>query len=131
MWNIVSKRYWYFGLSLLIIVPGMLALIAFGLPLAQLSRHGVRTVVWGQVRPGHGRRKYVLQRWNGRRWAPIGSAGRTASSGPFARVIRARPGDTLRIWTPVAPGSGPQVIHLGNSDAAAAPPLPRVITPAR
>lgn len=34
MWNIVSKRYWYFGLSLLIIVPGMLALIAFGLPLA-------------------------------------------------------------------------------------------------
>jgi preprotein translocase subunit SecF len=34
MWNLVSKRYWYFALSLLIIVPGMLALIINGLPLA-------------------------------------------------------------------------------------------------
>jgi preprotein translocase subunit SecF len=34
MWNIVDKRYLWFGLSLLIIVPGMLALAAFGLPLA-------------------------------------------------------------------------------------------------
>ena len=34
MWNFVGRRYWWFGLSLLIIVPGMLALIFFGLPLA-------------------------------------------------------------------------------------------------
>jgi preprotein translocase subunit SecF len=34
MWNFVGKRYWWFGLSLLIIVPGMLALIFFGMPLA-------------------------------------------------------------------------------------------------
>lgn len=34
MWNFVGRRYWWFGLSLLIIVPGMLALILFGLPLA-------------------------------------------------------------------------------------------------
>jgi preprotein translocase subunit SecF len=34
MWNIVDRRYWYFAFSLLIIVPGLIALIAFRLPLA-------------------------------------------------------------------------------------------------
>lgn len=34
MVDIVGKRYWFFGLSLLIIVPGMIALLAWGLPLA-------------------------------------------------------------------------------------------------
>ena len=34
MIDIVGKRYWYFALSLLIIVPGLIALAVFGLPLA-------------------------------------------------------------------------------------------------
>jgi preprotein translocase subunit SecF len=34
MLDIVSKRYWYFALSLAIIIPGLLALAAWGLPLA-------------------------------------------------------------------------------------------------
>jgi preprotein translocase subunit SecF len=34
MIDIVSKRYWYFAFSLLIIVPGLIALAVFGLPLA-------------------------------------------------------------------------------------------------
>ncbi len=34
MLNIVGKRYWYFALSLLIIIPGMIALAIWGLPLA-------------------------------------------------------------------------------------------------
>ncbi len=34
MLNIVKRRYWYFGLSLLIIVPGVIALILWGLPLS-------------------------------------------------------------------------------------------------
>ncbi len=34
MLNIVGRRYWYFGLSLLVIVPGMIALALWGLPLA-------------------------------------------------------------------------------------------------
>ncbi len=34
MWDIVGKRYLWFGLSLLVIVPGILALIIFGFPLA-------------------------------------------------------------------------------------------------
>ena len=32
--DIVGKRYWFFGLSLLVIVPGLLALLAWGFPLA-------------------------------------------------------------------------------------------------
>jgi preprotein translocase subunit SecF len=34
MVDFVSKRYWYFGLSLLIIVPGLLALLIWGMPLS-------------------------------------------------------------------------------------------------
>jgi preprotein translocase subunit SecF len=34
MINIVTRRYWFFGLSLLVIVPGMLALLVWGFPLA-------------------------------------------------------------------------------------------------
>lgn len=34
MHDIVGKRYWYFGLSLLVIIPGLIALAVWGLPLA-------------------------------------------------------------------------------------------------
>jgi preprotein translocase subunit SecF len=34
MFDIVGKRYWFFGLSLLVIIPGMLALAIWGFPLA-------------------------------------------------------------------------------------------------
>jgi preprotein translocase subunit SecF len=34
MFNIVQRRYWYFGLSLLVIVPGIIALLVWGLPLS-------------------------------------------------------------------------------------------------
>jgi preprotein translocase subunit SecF len=34
MLNIVARRYWFFGLSLLVIVPGMIALALWGFPLA-------------------------------------------------------------------------------------------------
>jgi preprotein translocase subunit SecF len=34
MWDIVRRRYWWFALSLLIIVPGLIFLFGFGLPLA-------------------------------------------------------------------------------------------------
>lgn len=32
--NIIKRRYWYFGLSLLIIIPGLIALSIWGLPLS-------------------------------------------------------------------------------------------------
>jgi preprotein translocase subunit SecF len=34
MFNIVQRRYWYFGLSLLVIIPGIIALILWRLPLS-------------------------------------------------------------------------------------------------
>jgi preprotein translocase subunit SecF len=34
MWDIVKRRYWWFALSLLVIVPGLIFLFAFGLPFA-------------------------------------------------------------------------------------------------
>src|SRR5690348_5231991 len=34
MFNIVQRRYWYFALSLLVIIPGMIALGLWGLPLS-------------------------------------------------------------------------------------------------
>ena len=80
---------------------------AFGLPLAQISRRGHRTVVWGQVRPGSGRRRYVLQRWTGRSWVHVGSARSTSVTGTFERVIHGHSGEKLRIWTPVVSYSSP------------------------
>jgi hypothetical protein len=74
---------------------------AFGLPLAQVSRRGVHTAVWGQVRPGSGHRRYVLQRWTGRHWTSIGSARRTDARGTFVRAISAHRGEKVRLWTPV------------------------------
>ena len=34
MWNIVGKRYWFFAFSMLLTVPGLIAMLLFGLPLA-------------------------------------------------------------------------------------------------
>ncbi len=49
--DIVGKRYWYFGLSLLIIVPGLIALALWGLPLGIDFTGGSLLVV--QFEPGH------------------------------------------------------------------------------
>src|SRR5262249_35751697 len=57
------------------------AYTAFRLPLAQVTRRGSRTVLWGQVRPGKGLRPYRLQmvsdgEWRGLGPDPGGSGGR-------------------------------------------------------
>jgi len=70
---------------------------AFALPLAQMSRHGNRTVLWGQVRPGSGRRPYVIQRWTGRRWVDIGSVKRTGAGGTFRTTVTVRRGTKVRL----------------------------------
>jgi len=70
---------------------------AFALPLAQLSRRGTRTVLWGQVRPGSGRRPYVIQRWTGNRWLNVGAVKRTGSGGTFRTAVTARKGTKLRV----------------------------------
>jgi hypothetical protein len=73
---------------------------AFRLPLAERSRTGLRTVLWGQVRPGHGRRAYrLLQERNGG-WRSVGATRRTGAGGMFQVTVRAGKGARLRVWLP-------------------------------
>jgi len=75
------------------------ALQAFRFPLAELSRTGRRTTLWGQVRPG-GTETYKLLRWADGRWNAVGGAVRTTARGYFRRVVNAAPGGRYRIWVP-------------------------------
>ena len=80
---------------------------AFQLPLAEIARRGTRTTLWGQVRPGSGKRPYTLQRWNGHSWARVGSTMRTSANGTFQRVVNARAGQKFRTVSPVVDSSSP------------------------
>ncbi|HZS24151.1 MAG TPA: hypothetical protein VFA30_04100 [Gaiellaceae bacterium] len=73
---------------------------AFALPLAQVSRSGSRAELWGQVRPGRGRRPYVLQRATGGRWSAVGGTQHTGVGGTFERTLALPPGTRVRIWAP-------------------------------
>lgn len=73
------------------------ALGALPLPLAQVSRTGLRTTLWGEVRPGSGGRRYLLQRWDGARWDAVGGSFATAPSGVLTRVVRAGAGARFRL----------------------------------
>ncbi len=70
------------------------------LPLAQASRRGLRTVLWGQVRPRSGRQPYRLQQFRGGRWHWVGGTRRTSARGFFSTAVRAGHGSKLRIWSP-------------------------------
>jgi hypothetical protein len=72
----------------------------FSLPLAQVSRHGSQTVLWGQVRPGSGRRSYRLQKLVNGRWLWYGSTARTSSGGYYQRTVLGRVRDRFRVWSP-------------------------------
>ena len=80
---------------------------AFALPLAQVSRHGGRAVVWGQVRPGSGARSYVLQRAAGGRWRDVGGTATTGASGTFLRTVALPAGTRLRVFAPDAGYASP------------------------
>jgi hypothetical protein len=73
---------------------------AFKLPLAQVSRTGARTVVWGQVRPRGGRQPYRLQQWRNGGWRWVGPKRFTGTRGFFERAISSPAGSKLRIWSP-------------------------------
>lgn len=86
------------------------ALLSFSLPLVQVRRSGAATTVWGQVRPGAGARRYVLQRRNGTRWQAVGSGARTTPRGFFTRTIRADEGAQLRLFDPATKLASPTLI---------------------
>jgi hypothetical protein len=73
---------------------------AYALPFAQVSRHGTRTTVWGQVRPRTGAQLYRLQQLRGGHWRWVGMTMRTTSAGYLRRVVTAGRGTKLRLWSP-------------------------------
>jgi hypothetical protein len=74
---------------------------AYVLPFAQVSRRGVRTSVWGQVRPRSGRQLYRLQQFRNGHWRWIGGTRLTTPGGFLQRTITAGRGSRLRIWSPL------------------------------
>jgi hypothetical protein len=85
------------------------AYYAFSLPLAEVSRNGSTTVLWGQVRPGSGRRSYVLQQLVFGRWKIVGSVARTDSRGFLRRTVRAPRGSRFRLVAPSLDLTSPAV----------------------
>jgi hypothetical protein len=73
------------------------AFYSFQLPIVVSARHGLRTTISGQVRPGQARRTYRLQRLANGRWVSIGHLARTNVFGSYTRVIRVAKGTRLRI----------------------------------
>jgi hypothetical protein len=73
---------------------------AFRFPLTERSRKGPRTVLWGQVRPGHGRQTYRLFQQRNGRWRSVGPSRHTDKRGMFTRTVRAGKGARFRIWVP-------------------------------
>jgi hypothetical protein len=85
---------------------------SFMLPIAQSGRRGLRSTIWGQVRPGSGRREYQLQRLFRGRWAQVGRAARTDVRGSYKRVVRSPAGARFRIvWLDTMTSSRPIVVR--------------------
>ena len=70
------------------------------LPLAQVSRSGLRTVVWGQVRPEAGPQRYILQQFRDGGWRAVDGVRTTTARGFLYRTLRAGKGSKLRLWYP-------------------------------
>ena len=67
-------------------------------PLAQIGRHGDRVTLWGQVRPGEGRQRYVLQRSVNGHWVNLRRSATTDRKGYFRRTVRAAKGTQIRVF---------------------------------
>jgi Beta-galactosidase len=70
---------------------------AFALPLAIEQRGRDRVTLWGQIRPGGGRRPYVLEELRAGAWTPLGGAEKTGVRGMFLRTVDAVSGTRFRV----------------------------------
>jgi len=86
------------------------SLAAFRLPLAEMSRRGDDITLWGQVRPGSGRRSYVVQRRSAGRWLAIGTVRRTGAGGTFRVTVRVRVGAAVRVDAPALGYASPPLV---------------------
>jgi hypothetical protein len=73
---------------------------SFRLPIVQVARRGFRTTIWGQIRPGSGRRRYRLQRLAYGHWVVVGRPAPTSTGGFYTRVVWAPRGARFRIVVP-------------------------------
>jgi hypothetical protein len=80
---------------------------AMMLPLAQISRHGSRAGLWGQVRPGTGPQRYVLQQLVSGRWMAVGGTRPTNAQGYFSQLVLAPKGAQFRVWYPAGRVASP------------------------
>jgi hypothetical protein len=88
------------------------SLNSFMLPIAQAGRKGLRTTIWGQVRPGFGRRLYRLQRLAHGRWVSVGHPALTSIRGSYTRVVQTPKGTRLRVlWLATGAVSRSIVVH--------------------
>jgi hypothetical protein len=83
---------------------------ALRLPLAVRSRDGLKTTLWGQVRPGRGVREYSLERFLGGSWQPVGPPATTSRAGFFTRNVRAWPGARFRVVEPATGSISPVLV---------------------
>jgi hypothetical protein len=72
-----------------------LSAASFRLPLAQLSRR----TLWGQVRPGEGRRPYRLRYSRGGRWHWLGGTRTTGARGMFRVNVVLPRGTAVQVWS--------------------------------
>jgi hypothetical protein len=85
---------------------------AFPLPLAEVSRTGTTTVLWGQVRRHSGKRPYRLQRFSAGHWDWMGGIQHTDGRGFLQLTVRAGPGGRFRLWSGLDGRFGePLVVH--------------------
>jgi hypothetical protein len=82
-----------------------LAIGGFEAPLAQASRKGSTTAVWGTIRRGTGARPYRLQRFTSSGWLTIGGVQRTRPDGTLQRKLPAVAGTRLRLLANAEPGN--------------------------
>jgi hypothetical protein len=80
------------------------------LPLAEVSRKGMRVSLWGQVRPGTGPQRYLLQRLSGGRWITVGGTRATTARGYLTLTVVAPKGAQFRLWYPGGRASSPGLL---------------------
>ena len=65
--------------------------------MAEVSRVGRRTTLWGQIRPGTGSRRYRLEQLRNGSWHAVGRTVTTTSAGYFTRIVSAGAGAQFRV----------------------------------
>jgi len=79
-------------------------------PVAQVSRRGSTTRIWGQVRPGSGEQRFVVQRLEGGRWVAVGGRRITSARGYFTVTLTAPRGSHLRVVALTDPVVSPPLV---------------------